>query len=170
METLQVKLVAKRHYSKSKLAREKKSTTKGKHVQWKMFARQSISYLPKEKMLSNTQTSCNCQLTRSTKPTSPLPTHSCLQLFPKNYSSTYDSPIWPTGVQSTEWKHCAGEVWQHCFTLTGVINLKAIKTRWRAAEVALTPMRAPTMPEQRFFYCYPVSNQIIANNGEKQNT
>lgn len=57
-------------------------------------------------------------------------------------------------AERTEWTQgCAGEVWQHCFTLTGVINSKAIKTRWKAAEVALTPSRAPTMLEQRFSDC-----------------
>lgn len=60
--------------------------------------------------------------------------------------STSEASIWPAGVQRIERRHgCAGEVWQHCFTLAGVINSEAIKTRWRAAEVTLTlsqPRRA----------------------------
>lgn len=57
-----------------------------------------------------------------------------------------ENPIRSAGEQRMEWKHgCAGEVWQHCFTLSGVINLEPIKTRCRAAEVTLThsqPRRA----------------------------
>lgn len=69
-------------------------------------------------------------------------------------TNTSQASIWPVGVQRMEWQHgCAGEIWQHCVTFTGVINSQAIKTRWSAAEVTLMlsqPQRAQPLLESHF--------------------
>lgn len=93
-------------------------------------------------------------LSRQTKPTRRVKRRTSYpsQVFSIQHSSTSEASIWPAGVKRIEWRHgCAGEVWQHCFTLTGVINSEAIKTRWRAAEVTLTlsqPQRAQLCQER----------------------
>lgn len=69
-------------------------------------------------------------------------------------TNTSRASIWPVGVQRMEWQHgCAGEIWQHCVTFTGVINSQAIKTRWSAAEVTLMlsqPQRTQPLLESHF--------------------
>lgn len=69
-------------------------------------------------------------------------------------TNTSQASIWPVGVQRMEWQHgCAGEIWQHCVTFTGVINSQAIKTRWSAAEVTLMlsqPQRTQPLLESHF--------------------
>lgn len=110
-------------------------------------------------------------LSRSTKPSIVAEASEPAQLFAIHHSSASEASIWPVGVQRIEWKHgCAGEVWQHCFTLAGVINSEAIKTRWRAAEVSLTlcqPRRAQLCQKRDLSFVVNLLSCAISNTNRQ---